>query len=448
MGRASKAGFCVALRFPKSSPPTTAALRIRRFHSRTQNTPLGVRNAFISNKASRNILAIHRNNKNIARFSSRSNNESKSLSRKERRLLERKERNKAKRQSKIQHRQTESNDPKSSATNIWKRFSAEGFLWERLQNSLESIAPRLPGRNVSFTHRSLWIALGMRLPLVLALSFVLTNENTSPYVIQGSLGPSMLPTIQFVGDIWLVETRAWKKAMDWIFGSEETLDVRSMYSVGDLVIWEDTSTGKRSCKRIVGLEGDVVDRYGEYKKLYKNRSDGGVLWPKKGRDEHVFGAFSRAASDDKTEQFEQPQEIEEQSHTIVVPKECVWLEGDCPLFSMDSRYVQECFFPFEIPKSIHLRTCYFILFSPILFETISKSTHRQYGPIHSSRIRGRLVFRLWPWNRDDLTTDDQNAYLSSCRVSEKRPIPYPSIDAYVGKRFGLYRVEANPNGSS
>ena len=206
----------------------------------------------------------------------------------------------------------------------------------------------------------------MRLPLVLALSFVLTNESTSPYVIQGSLGPSMLPTIQFVGDIWLVETRAWKKAMDWIFGSEESLDVRSMYSVGDLVIWEDTTTGKRSCKRIVGLEGDVIDRYGEYKKMYKNRSDGGVLWPKKGRDEHVFGAFSRA----ETEDAEQPQEIEEHSHKIVVPKQCVWLEGDCPLFSMDSRYVKECFFPFYSSTNPN------IYFDPHQF----CSNHFQLGP--------------------------------------------------------------------
>ena len=389
LGRASKAGFCATLRFPKPSP-TTTALRIRRFHARATKLSLGVRNGF-------DCLPIQRNSKNItiARFSSRS---SKELSRKERRLLERKERNKAKRESKIQQKQAESDDAKS---NLWKRMSSgEGLSWERLQNKLESIAPRLPGRNVSFTHRSLWMALGMRLPLVLALSFVLTNENTSPYVIQGSLGPSMLPTIQFVGDIWLVETKAWKKAMNGIFGSDE--DVRSMYSIGDLVIWEDTNTGKRSCKRIVGLEGDVVDRYGEYKHLYKNRSDGGILWPKKGREKQIFGAFSSKDS-------EEPQPIEEHSHKIVVPKQCVWLEGDCPLFSMDSR---------------------------------------QYGPIHSSHIRGRLVFRLWPWNRDDLTNDERNSYLSSCYVSEKRPIPYPTIEAYVGKRFGLYRVEASPNGSN
>ena len=96
----------------------------------------------------------------------------------------------------------------------------------------------------------------------------------------------------------------------------------------------------------------------------------------------------------------------EHADTIVVPKQCVWLEGDCPLFSMDSR---------------------------------------QCGPIHSSKIRGRLVFRLWPWKRHDLTSDEENSYLSSCWVSKKRPVPYSSIEAYVGKRFGLYRVQASSN---
>jgi len=239
----------------------------------------------------------------------------------------------------------------------------------------------------------------------------MTNENTSPYVIQGSLGPSMLPTIQFVGDIWLVETGAWKRAWRWILGllrqDEENLpDVGSIYEVGDLVIWEDTKTGKRSCKRIVALEGDTVHRFGEYRKLYRSRSDVGILWPKNKEEaiDRVFGAFSTEDKEEGNDVLEHQGGTLEQSYKIVVPKQCVWLEGDCPLFSMDSR---------------------------------------QYGPIHSSKIRGRLVFRLWPWKRHDLTNDEENSYLSSCWIGKKRPVPYSSIDAYIGKRFGLYRVPAS-----
>jgi len=233
----------------------------------------------------------------------------------------------------------------------------------------------------------------------MVLSYLITDENTTPYVIQGSLGPSMLPTIQFVGDIWLVQTGAWPRAWRWILGQQDEDDlpaVGSIYEVGDLVIWEDPKTGKRSCKRIVGLEGDTVHRFGEYRNFYQNRSDFGVLWPKKkdGAIEQIYGAFSSQNNERENGVLEHKGGSLEHSDTIVVPKQCVWLEGDCPLFSMDSR---------------------------------------QYGPIHSSKIRGRLIFRVWPWQRHDLTND-------SCWVSKKRPVPYSSIEAYIGKQFGLYRV--------
>jgi signal peptidase I len=186
------------------------------------------------------------------------------------------------------------------------------------------------------------MALALRFPIFLALSFVITNENTSPYVIQGSLGPSMLPTIQFVGDIWLVETGAWRRAWRWITRRGETNlpALGSMFQVGDLVIWEDTKTGKRSCKRIVGLEGDTIHTLGEYRNLYQNRSDNGVLWPKKGANDSNFGAFSTLEDERGNGELESQDGALERSNEIVVPKHCVWLEGDCPLFSMDSRYVK------------------------------------------------------------------------------------------------------------
>jgi signal peptidase I len=291
--------------------------------------------------------------KAAARFSSRAND--RTLSRTERRLLERKQRNSAKRKSKMPETTEQQSSKRNNFGNKFRRIlSGEGvssFFSNNNSQGLKhyfiesSLVPRLPGRNVSFTHRSLWMALGFRLPFFIALSYVMTNENTSPYVIQGSLGPSMLPTIQFVGDIWLVETGAWKRAWRRMLGllrqDEENLPaVGSIYEVGDLVIWEDTKTGKRSCKRIVGLEGDTVHRFGEYRNLYRSRSDVGILWPKNKEKaiDRVFGAFSKDNKEKGNDVLEHQEGTLEQSYKIVVPKQCVWLEGDCPLFSMDSRY--------------------------------------------------------------------------------------------------------------
>ena len=282
-----------------------------------------------------------------ARFFSRTNASRESnrrLSRTERRLLERKQRNRAKRESR-----TSSSDQSS------KRSFESGFRWtvakdeiysfvsksQRLRNFFELLVPRVPGRNVSFTHHSLFVALGLRLPFFLALSYAITNENTSPYVIQCSLGPSMLPTIQFMGDIWLVETGAWRRMLQR-FDEENLPALRSIYEVGDLVIWEDPKTGKRSCKRVIGLEGDAVHRFGEYRNLYRNRADLGILWPKSTGE--VNNQPSDALGDQISEKDDDVPENTssrlEHADTIVVPKQCVWLEGDCPLFSMDSRYVK------------------------------------------------------------------------------------------------------------
>jgi signal peptidase I len=294
------------------------------------------------------------------------------MSRTERRLLERKERNSARKKAKIH-----STSEKIPSTLL------------KSQRFLYSLVPRLPGQPQSYS-RSHLIAICYRLPLFLVLSYVLTDENTSPYIIQASLGPSMLPTIQFAGDIWVVETGAWGRVWRRIFKRQDEGNfptTTSSYKVGDLLIWEDPKTGKRSCKRLIGLEGDKVSRYGEFGDLkYKYRSDFGILWPKKDKIQY---------NDNQRSKVEAP------PRTLVVPENCVWLEGDCPLFSMDSR---------------------------------------QYGPINVNKIRGRLVFRLWPWKRDELTNDKENEYLSSCWISRDRPVPYPSIEAYIGKRFGFYRL--------
>jgi hypothetical protein len=104
----------------------------------------------------------------------------------------------------------------------------------------------------------------------------------------------------------------------------------------------------------------------------------------------------------------------------------------CVIILILARRVFPFFKPFRLYNNTHKKRDY-------------KFIQRQYGPIHSSKIRGRLVFRLWPWKRHDLTNDEENSYLSSCWIGKKRPVPYSSIDAYIGKRFGLYRVTASSN---
>ena len=330
--------------------------------------------------------------KKTATFSSRTNETrggTSTLSRTERRLLERKRRNRAKKQSRMP--KTDPSPTENTGKKFWRIGTTEGLSWltfksQRFKNIFESLVPKVPGRNIPATHRSLWMALGMRMPFFLAVSYLITDENTSPYVVQGSLGPSMLPTIQFVGDIWMVETgawdRAWSRAWSAMFGeeNEDSLPpVESIYKVGDLVIWEDPETGKRSCKRVIGLAGDTVHRFGEYRNLYRNRSDFGILWPKNERrtDRHAFNAHSTQNNEEGRRILQRnrdDQGDEERSNKIIVPKQCVWLEGDCPLFSMDSRYVKnECSLHHNeyVESPVAKRHVYLNLFSClIIFENL------------------------------------------------------------------------------
>ena len=277
----------------------------------------------------------------------------KELSRTERRLAERKQKNKERRE---------------------QAQAAKGK--ERLEQTKSVIAfPKILGKNFRREHL---VALGYRLPAFLALCYLLTSDDISPYTIQGSLGPSMLPTIQFVGDLWLVETGAWYRLLGW----DPSLEV------GDIVLWRDPSTQRVSCKRIVGLEGDYIQRYGEFVHLYTDREDLAIVWP---RDAAERNLDKDCPWDDKTSK-----DAKEPFRKLNVPSGYCWLEGDCPPFSLDSRH---------------------------------------YGPIPLSWIRGRLVLRVWPIWRED---DDGNPI--SSWVSRTRPVPFASIDQYLGKRFNFHRI--------
>lgn len=327
------------------------------------------------------------------KFSNVDGNKTK-LSRTERRQLERKEKNRIKRGETWSTQRHQEQTSNSSEVQRWL------MSW---------IIPRIPGREDRMNRRAHWIALAYRIPLWLVLCYVLTDDDLSPYVIQASLGPSMLPTIQFVGDIWLVETGSWIKAWrrrPWkrTDGFDPDMEIRPFsLQVGDLVLWKDPKTKRVSCKRIIGLEGDRVKTYGEYVYLYEDRPDLGIIWPSDAKERGL------PSKESFLQEICQVREYSPRSSalhsTIVVPPYHVWLEGDCPLFSVDSRH---------------------------------------YGPIPVTRLTGKLVLRLWPWRRPEMIYDAHHAYISSCRISNRRPTPFATEEPYLGKRFGFYKVQKAP----
>jgi inner membrane protease subunit 1 len=307
---------------------------------------------------------VHRNRLPRVQFSGKTGETTtKSLSRAERRLLERK-------QNKIEKRD-EARVVKEKQQQE-KVIVAPSKIRDRL---MRIVHPRILGSGVYLRGEHL-VSFGYRLPFFLALCYVLTNEDCSPYVIQGSIGPSMLPTIQFIGDLWLVETGAWYRLLRW----------KPSYQVGDIVLWRDPATGRVSCKRIVGMEGDQVQRYGQYAHdLYQNQEDWAIVWPS--------DAEARKLDKECPWDIEKSKDIK---RTIEVPPGHIWLEGDFPPFSLDSRH---------------------------------------YGPIPISWVCGRLMLRVWPMQREDEEGSPILAW-----VSRDRPMPFPSIDHYLGKRFNFYRV--------
>ncbi|KAI2512536.1 serine-type peptidase [Fragilaria crotonensis] len=203
--------------------------------------------------------------------------------------------------------------------------------------------------------------LATRCSLALVLYFLIENEDISPYVTDMSLGPSMLPTLPTLGGVYIRETGAWSR----LFG------VPIKYNKYDVVVFRDKD-GRYAGKRIIGVEGDEVLRYGEYVHQYLDRSDWGIVKSV----EHATPTFE-----------DESQVLRDYSRKIVVPPNHVWLEGDFPPFSFDSR---------------------------------------QYGPIPVEWIRGRIVGRIWPWGGE--------------RLSKSRPSPLSVAEALSGK----YNLYVNP----
>ena len=206
---------------------------------------------------------------------------------------------------------------------------------------------------------------------------------------------------------------------------EEKLNYTWMknYKVGDVVIIKDFK-GTYACKRIIGVENDEIWKYGQYAiGFYSNEDDFGIkdLTGGGGTGDNGMNLKENGQENEEGQQYTnrimkntrtlpsvpkwddlvetihiQPPQSSSSSTKkqvklytkIKIPKNHIWVEGDNPLESIDSRH---------------------------------------YGPVHIDNVRGRIVYRLWPRIRvlqDVNAVDDEIAKInSSCWMSNKRPKP-------------------------
>jgi signal peptidase I len=210
------------------------------------------------------------------------------------------------------------------------------------------------------------------------------------------LGPSMIPTMSPDGsDVFLAFGGfpfRWLGQLGLPGGWPRT---GAEAAVGDLVGIQVPSASASSpsptvsCKRVVGVEGDQVRRFGEYVHLFLSQDpDGlGIAWPPE--DEHQ--RLDPTCPWDPEFEAERRGVKERDPHrTFTVPPGHVWVEGDCPGLSVDSRH---------------------------------------YGPVPLEAIRGRVVAKLWPLPRTEW---------------RRRPHPIP-VDDDTLRQHNVHRVTTKPS---
>jgi signal peptidase I len=303
----------------------------------------------------------------------------KSVSRKERRLIEKQEKMKE-RKARLLQQKTPSNaveppvspPPQPTAVDESSRF-------QRLSRKVQLRWSLIQSRKIHSYTQEERIAILKRLPLWLAIVFVMMWEETSPIRIHQIRGPSMLPTIAAdVSDVWLRYTGT---------GILRRLGWHPSYQRGDIVGFA-YSDSYVSCKRIIGLPGDVVQRYGQYVHLFADTDSWGIQ-PAQSDEDHAW--IDPSCPWDVN--YCQREKEKEAKRTIVVPDGHVWLEGDCPYLSVDSRH---------------------------------------YGPVPIEKLNGRFVGRLWPLWR---------SYGESRKGLRQRPHPI-SLDTASLAIHNVHRVGA------
>ena len=255
-------------------------------------------------------------------------------------------------------------------------FSSRSPL-DRIRDWRAHVSSKLPSRTRATT-------IALRVPPLCLLSYALLFSSDHPAHgysyglgvggINCTQGPSMLPTLRHF-DVVLRETVSYRLPR-WL-PSWARRDLR----VGDVVIVVlDAHKGMLGCryvtKRVVATEFMEVDPRGHYAEQY-------------GRDEN-WGIVPDPSGTDIMQHRRQ------RLHPLVqVPEGHLWLEGDSPPLSIDSRH---------------------------------------YGPIPEKAVRGRIVCRIWPWQRDG-----KREPLILCT---DRPEPQ-ALDEYLDGRYGFLRTNQN-----
>ena len=242
----------------------------------------------------------------------------------------------------------------------------------------------------NFYTREHAMAAAQRFPLWLLLAAFLSFDETNPYSTTRITGPSMLPTCSPDGsEIYLKSawhTTLWYRALQYVFPTYFT----PSYSIGDLVgLSHPDHKDHVSCKRVVGVAGDQIQRYGQYVHLFQDQDATGlgITWPS--ATDKVHGWIDASCAWDAGWVKSRP----DPRRTLIVPEETVWVEGDCPGLAIDSR---------------------------------------QYGPVPLEWIQGRLIRRLWPFWRKD---GEQPLRI--------RPHPIP-LDGETLQKYNVHRIIPPP----
>ena len=245
---------------------------------------------------------------------------------------------------------------------------AQGAQRRASGGPLNRIVPCLksPGGKHNVLTQDIASSAFTRIPVYAILFLVLNHEEYSPllFTFHFMSGPSMLPTIFPAGECY-IGLKLWYLSL-----------IQTPLKVGDVIVFKDAKGG-HACKRVQGLGGDIVNRFGEYSHLYLNETDLGI----------------REIPTDFGDWESQIKVMEINGKTMAtIPNKMLWVEGDNPLHSVDSRH---------------------------------------YGPISESAVIGRVMYRLWPRHRDES---------ASCIVHSKRPHPLTENEMYSG----LYNITKLP----
>jgi signal peptidase I len=232
--------------------------------------------------------------------------------------------------------------PQSKHWSHLREFFYPNNWLRRFQHSFPPIAYK------SGDDREQWICYIQRFSLWLILAWMISSDDTFPCKLIFINGPSMIPTMAADGsEIWICSNmKFWN-----MFG------MNTSFARGDLIGFSHPTYPKHiSCKRVIGVPGDSVQRFGQYVHLYvaQDPSGWGIIWPDATDPSHQWLQESRQWNETQDATLKSTRDIK---HTIMVPNNQVWIEADCPALGIDSRH---------------------------------------FGSIPLQWVRGKIIFRMWP----------------------------------------------------